>query len=129
MAKPRLSSPGRNLPSFQTDSERNPNDFQTPRVPPGTRVRVRDGERKRQTAAALAAAERSSASFAAAFAWADEQLPDEASPFAAGAFLALRYTLKRDPSADEVRARLLATGRDRSSVDALAAKYNRRAAA
>lgn len=57
---------------------------------------------------------RSSAMFARAAEFAD-RLPGEEQVFVASAFLSERHRLRRDPSVDEVMARLRATGRDAGS--------------
>lgn len=60
---------------------------------------------------------RSAEAFARAGEFARTKLPNESRTWAAGAFLSERYRLGRDPSVDEVRARLVATGRDAGSID------------
>jgi hypothetical protein len=62
--------------------------------------------------------EASKRSFAEASAWASEHLPGESPNFAGGAFLTLRWHLKRQPTVDEVRQRLKVQGHDKATLTA-----------
>jgi hypothetical protein len=108
MDSPRTRSDDRARPGygFQKDSQKTPNGFQ------GNRNPGRDGQ-GRDTAV-----KRSAERFAEAHAWAIEHLPEESPNFAGGAFLHMRWVLKRDPSVDEVRGRLQHEGHDAASLDA-----------
>jgi hypothetical protein len=91
---------------FQSDSAKTPNGFRGKRNP------GREGQGGER------AVKRSAESFAEAYSWALEHLPNESPNLAGGAFLALRRRLRRDPSTAEVLERLKRQGLDKASVTA-----------
>ena len=124
MAEPRTSSAGRNLPSFQKESEKNPSGFQPSRSPNGHRDgygRGTGGVTKNQQLQ-----EQSRQRFLVNLKWAEQNLPKEHGPFAAVAYGMESRSRGRDATTEEVFARLKVTGRDRDAVNAQAKRYGQK---
>lgn len=66
---------------------------------------------------ALEAEERSRRQFRGAGRWVEENLPGEAAVYASSTYSMLRWMLKREPTVNEVRDRLVASGHDRESLN------------
>ena len=64
--------------------------------------------------------------FLAQVEWAKEHLPREHPPFVAAAIFSVAKSLGRAPKPEEIRARLIETGRDRDSVNAQAKRHGQK---
>lgn len=118
MTAPRTSSV-RKVHGIPTESEKNPEGFQAPRVPPGTRDGYGMG---RGTGFKQPERPPLAESLAAEFAWAEKHLPREHTGFVVAAICSLQFA-GAPVSTGSVLARLKATGRDREAVNVLARRY------
>jgi hypothetical protein len=109
MAEPRLSSAGRNLPAFQGVSESKPNQ-QPEGVPPGHRVRVREGYGSSSWKPTPDDRPRFEVRKAKEIEWAERHLPGEHLTFVVTAMDMLKLN-KQPVSVKSVMARLESTGR------------------